>query len=287
VCVKSVVVNKKDKNATKLGYTVWNKYVVPCGKCPECLNRKCSDWMFRLDKELERSTNPLFITLTYATEHLTFGEISPTLVKRDTQLFFKNLRYKIEQKYGKETQKIKYFLVGEYGTRKGRPHYHIIMFNLCDVNLVHDAWGRGHTLSLPLRSGGTSYVLKYMFKPKKKEKGREPEFALMSKSMGENYLTPAMVKYHLSNEKNCFITRADGIKLPLPKYYKEKIYSEFTPVTRKQVTEYLQNRSEQNTEQALRDIQKRYPTRDKYFCIDILDNQKKNAKFTKRLTEVF
>ena len=43
---------------------------VPCGRCPECLKRRASMWSFRLRKEEERSANALFITLTYAPEHV-------------------------------------------------------------------------------------------------------------------------------------------------------------------------------------------------------------------------
>ena len=73
---------------------------VPCGKCPECVKAKYYSWLFRLDKELERSDNPLFVTLTMRDEHITWtNQGNQTLCKRDLQLFFKRLRKKHEKTY--------------------------------------------------------------------------------------------------------------------------------------------------------------------------------------------
>lgn len=162
--------NKAYFKGTKQG-AFTNTY--PCGKCPQCLKAKIYSWLFRLDKELERSINPLFVTLTYNDENLrkheyintTTGEITetPTLHKKDLQDFFKRLR-KAQNKAYPNANPIKYYACGEYGTKRGRPHYHIIMFNIMDVNLIQSNWGKGFSLSLPLTNGGTAYVLKYMSK---------------------------------------------------------------------------------------------------------------------------
>lgn len=182
MCVKTISIKRKvtgmNINAKDAFF-----YSVPCGKCPECVKAKINSWLFRIDKELERSTNPIFLTLTYADEHLTYGAERPTLVKRDLQLFFKRLRHYYEKKYTKHAPKIKYYAVGEYGKKHQRPHYHIVLLNVPDMQLVEDAWHLGHIYPLPLRSGGVSYVLKYISKPKTitKNSGLLPEFSLMSK----------------------------------------------------------------------------------------------------------
>ena len=87
MCVKMVFVKSKEMQ-------------VPCGKCPECVKAKYYSWLFRLDKELERSDNPLFVTLTLRDEHITWtNQGNQTLCKRDLQLFFKKLRKKHEKTY--------------------------------------------------------------------------------------------------------------------------------------------------------------------------------------------
>ena len=106
---------------------------VPCGRCPVCSARRVSGWSFRLMKEGERSSSSYFITLTYDTNHV---PISPkgymSLSKTDIQKFFKRLRKTNEEK-------IKYYVVGEYGSKTMRPHYHIILFN-AKLETILKAW---------------------------------------------------------------------------------------------------------------------------------------------------
>lgn len=152
MCIKTIYLRTKELS-------------VPCGKCPECRKAKVNSWLFRLDKELERSTNPLFITLTYSDDNLIWtNDGKQTLYKKDLQDFFKRLRHH-HNKNQLNATKIKYYAVGEYGSKTKRPHYHIIMFNSPDAHLIQSTWGNGHTMSLPLTGGGTNYVLKYMSKP--------------------------------------------------------------------------------------------------------------------------
>lgn len=96
---------------------------VACGKCEACLTRKSNEWAFRLFHEWNCSENAYFVTLTYhdgSLPRLKTGE--PCFSKRDCQLFIKRLR----KKFGNG---IRYFLVSEYGSDRGRPHYHCLLFN--------------------------------------------------------------------------------------------------------------------------------------------------------------
>lgn len=61
-----------------------------------------------------------FITLTYDDAHLPPGL---TLVKRDWQLFMKRLRERMGVP-------IRFFMCGEYGELRGRPHYHALLFGV-------------------------------------------------------------------------------------------------------------------------------------------------------------
>ena len=124
--------------------------VVPCGRCPSCLKRRQSGWIFRLEQELKVSRSAHFITLTYDDENL---KCSPhgllTLDKKDHQLFMKRLRDKINfdiaKTYG-TTKKLanqfaptlRYYSCGEYGETTLRPHYHSIIFNLPSYYLEPD-----------------------------------------------------------------------------------------------------------------------------------------------------
>nr|QJB20045.1 MAG: replication initiator protein [Microvirus sp.] len=202
---------------------------VPCSRCPECIGRRISAWSFRLMKEDQVSSSAWFITLTYANEYL---QRTPNgfqnLSKRDLQLFFKRLR-----KLNKN--KIKYYACGEYGSNTRRPHYHIILFN-ADVSTIERAWSiQGKSIGTihygSVTGASVGYTLKYLCKPKRhklhERDDRMFEFALMSKSLGANYLTEAMRKWHENDlENRMYCVLEGGQKISMPRYYKDKIYTE-------------------------------------------------------------
>lgn len=222
---------------------------LPCGKCPDCKSRRISGWSFRLMKEAERSSSAFFVTLTYDPEHCRIdGNGMMTLLKSDLQTFFKALR-KLNR------NKLKYYACGEYGTDSWRPHYHVILFNAELHTLVGttaafdmkrkripidgtyqcrcEAWPHGHVTVGQVTEASVGYTLKYITKPSRiKGHGnwdeRLPEFALMSKGLGDNYLTDSAKKWHKEHGKiaeRVYITRKGGEKISMPRYYKDKIYS--------------------------------------------------------------
>ncbi len=114
-----------------------------------------------------------FITLTYNDENL---PPSNSLKKRDVQLFIKRLRKKVAP------LKIRYFLAGEYGGRKGRPHYHMILFGYIPDDLrylkhtnkkeiiytskmLEKLWGNGFiSIGTNMTLNSLKYVAKYLSK---------------------------------------------------------------------------------------------------------------------------
>ena len=49
----------------------------------------------------------------------------------------------------------------------------------------------------------------------------------MSKGIGDNYMTDKMVKWHKANlTDRMYCSLPDGKKVSMPRYYKDKIYSE-------------------------------------------------------------
>lgn len=207
---------------------------VPCGRCPECMKRRVSGWSFRLMQEEKVSTSAYFITLTYDQPIMTRNGFM-TLDKPDVQKFMKRLRKAVSQKY--PHIKVKYYLCGEYGTKGMRPHYHAIIFNVPDTSFIEAAWNKGYIHYGTVSGASVGYTLKYMDKPKKipfhRNDDRTPEFALMSKGLGENFLSNAAVRYHHADKDNRYcITIEGGKKIAMPRYYKNKI---FTDQERKQI----------------------------------------------------
>lgn len=202
--------------------------LVPCSKCASCLKRRVSGWAFRLYQELKESTSSYFITLTYDTRYIPITESGEfSLSKKDVQDFMKRLRdYNI--KAGNKV-KLKYYAVGEYGPNTLRPHYHMILFN-SELELIQPAWDMGNVNYGYVQEASIAYTLKYMCKKaivKKVGDDRQKEFSLMSKGLGKAYTeNKQIVDYHNNGEVG-YCTLKDGKKISMPRYYKEKIFSEY------------------------------------------------------------
>lgn len=199
-------------------------YNLPCGKCFDCKARKVSSWSYRLMKEAERSTSAFFVTLTYDTDHVPITKNGyMSLHMPDIQNFFKKYRKLCENQ-------IKYYVCGEYGGKTNRPHYHIILFN-GDVEKIQEAWTQGTNYIGKCSVASVGYTLKYISKmgkiPMHKNDDRIKEFSLMSKKLGDNYITKNMVQWHKADLNNrMYCNLKDGKKIAMPRYYKEKIYED-------------------------------------------------------------
>lgn len=201
--------------------------IVPCGNCGACRANRRASWTFRLKEELKDSSSCIFVTLTYDDENLPYAE-EPTLVKADVQKWMKRLR-KRQEKY--TDIKVRYYLVGEYGTNTKRPHYHAILFNthIKTIKELYKTWKFGHIKIDPVGDATIHYITKYHLNyDKKARKGiKEPEFALMSRrpAIGAGYLERNK-EYH-QKTKNDFVV-LNGYKQSIPRYYRDKMFSETT-----------------------------------------------------------
>lgn len=181
-------------------------------------------------QEDKRSDSSLFITLTYDTKHVPITRNGfLQLSKRDVQLFFKRLRKAHGLAKGTNAGSIRYYCVGEYGGRTMRPHYHVIIFN-AKLELIQPAWQLGSVHYGEVNGASVGYTLKYMTKapkiPMHRNDDRQPEFSLMSKRLGDNYLTPKMIQWHKDSlNERVYLNLEDGKKIAMPRYYRNKIYT--------------------------------------------------------------
>lgn len=215
---------------------------LPCGRCERCSKRRVSAWSFRLMKQFEQSYSAYFITLTYASPPMTRNGFM-TLVKKDVQDWMMRLR---EHDRDHGDRKIRYYMVGEYGSIGDRPHYHAIVFDInCPaiklgeqagkayyhIQSIADSWKLGTTFIGAVADASVGYTLKYVSKPHRipvhNRDDRQKEFSLMSKKMGLNYLSPAVIQWHKDNlYERMFVPLKDGKKIAMPRYYKDKLYSD-------------------------------------------------------------
>lgn len=217
--------------------------LVPCGYCYPCLKRKAMDWSFRLLQEFNVSKHSKFLTLTYNDQNVPHGDGMLSLAKGDLVNYFKRVRSK--------TPFLKYYAVGEYGTETNRPHYHAIVFN-SDNDTLHDKWSIkdeeigfthiGETTPASIYYT-TSYVINKLKYAKRKQ---EKPFSIMSKGIGDSYLKKTF-EYHKKGLVD-HVTLPGGLRQPLPRYYRDKIFTEeekkiLNSITQKKQEEQLSKKT--------------------------------------------
>ena len=198
---------------------------VPCGKCWACQERKKDEWAVRVQWEVEHSaTSAYFITLTYRDENLPFLEDAygkiPIVCKRDCQLFMKRLRKR-------NKQKIKYFLVSEYGPHTYRPHYHAIIIGLDKPEYIEASWQLGNVLVSEVNQNRINYCCRYCIGIPDlpgyiKYRKEAHVFQLQSKGLGEGFITPEIVEYYTDDHTRNYVMQ-NGFKKALPRYWERKI----------------------------------------------------------------
>lgn len=166
----------------------------PCGQCMPCRVNRRRVWTHRIMLEGLQHDTSAFVTLTYSDENMpSDGSLRPN----DVQDWLKRLRRKMEP------QRLRYYLVGEYGDTTHRPHYHAALFGFptcswgltrvgksrtsccaaCDA--VSTTWGFGHIQVGELTLKSAAYIAGYVTKKMTMNddprlNGRNPEFARMS-----------------------------------------------------------------------------------------------------------
>ena len=201
-----------------------------CGKCMECCQAYSNMWAQRCMDEAKLHNSNCMVTLTYETTDY-------KLHKRDLQKFLKRLRRRIEP------IKIRYYACGEYGSLKGRPHYHLIIFGwfphdaefVCKKKgvsyygskFLEEIWRNDEEARQGGRQGGfvsvtdinfktCRYCCKYLQKLDERCHEVMP-FTVMSRKpgIGAHSVTDEML---LTGMMYC-----EGKSLPIPKFYVDKL----------------------------------------------------------------
>jgi len=222
--------------------------IVPCGRCHECRMARARAWQFRFMVEREKWLHSFFITLSYDDEHLPYycidadGEIKRhpdlsqkyqrlfrTLDKRSIQLIFKRLRndYPLFE--------FKYYLIGEYGERFGRPHYHLLLFCNKDESFIDELllkyWDKGNYVISDLIAERMIYVTKHHIGFDFNYEGNsivEKPFRIMSKGIGSDYdkvMNKELVDWNKRTCDNSFFNYC-GQSYYMPRYVRRRLYTE-------------------------------------------------------------
>lgn len=209
-----------------------------------------------------------FITLTFSKEHL---PADYSISVRDWQLFMKKLRFHY-------SNKIRFYMCGEYGDLNLRPHYHAILFNHDFAEKVLYKEDRGNKLYTSIHLSkiwpyglatlgdvtfeSAAYVARYVMKKitgepsvahytrvhpdTKKIVQVKPEFTLMSRRPG--IAAPWLERFKSDVYPSDFII-ARNMKMAPPRYYDKSLTEEeLEKLKRRRKKDGLRNKVHQTPE---------------------------------------
>lgn len=186
---------------------------LPCGKCGNCIRKRSLEWSFRLMQESKAWSSTSFITLTYDEENVPCHGVDKEVITK----FLKKLRHLCD---------FKYYLVSEYGPSTLRPHYHALFFHDLQPDFflkhVEQCWQNGIVTIGDVTQGRVMYCANYHITKTFYPSGKNENFVHMSKGLGKNWLTDKRLDFFRESGQ-MFANHYDGYRVPLPRYYKDKI----------------------------------------------------------------
>lgn len=235
---RKYVANKKNKGIIP---QVKDKRVlyVPagCGKCMECKKQKAREWSVRLQEEIRTNKTDKFVTLTFSDEELTKLEQEIEGLEgydRDNAVATLAVRRFLERWRKKYKKSVRHWLVTEIGgQRTERIHLHGILWTGEEKETIEKIWKYGK-ITIGDNKGKSyvnektiNYIVKYINKVDEKHKSYNSKI-LTSQGIGKAYIERSDAKKNKYNEietKETYTTR-QGIKLALPIYYRNKLYTD-------------------------------------------------------------
>lgn len=205
------------------------KVPIGCGRCIECRRQKKREWQIRLNEELKREKHAKFVTLTFNEESLSQfiqehegKEVYNQICTRAVRLFLERWRKKTKTS-------VKHWLITELGhTGTERIHMHGVIFTDKSADFITETWGYGFVwVGKFVNEKTINYITKYVLKEDKDHKDYLPKI-LCSKGIGSNYTETGDYKrnQYQDTETDETYRLRNGMKLALPIYYRNKIYSE-------------------------------------------------------------
>lgn len=203
-------------------------FQLPCGKCLHCRLEYARSWAIRCMHEASIHENNIFLTLTYNDDHLGDGRLD----YRDFQLFMKKLR-KLQN------EPIGFNVVGEYGERTKRKHWHAIIFNfrpsdsthLYKSDSGHDVshsstierlWGRGRIEFGSVTLDSANYVSRYSAKKLVHGNDDQHQFHPISRKSNKHAIGKRWLERHWPDLFNYGQLLIDGKPAgAIPRYYEK------------------------------------------------------------------
>lgn len=228
---KKYVANKKNGGVIP---TIKDRRVlmvpVGCGKCMECKKQKAREWSVRLQEEIRQDKRGKFVTLSFSDEALEdLGKgIKLEGYALDNELGRLAVRRFLERWRKKHKKSVKHWIVSEIGGKgTERLHLHGLIFTN-EPEEIKKHWQYGNAyIGDWVGEDTVNYIVKYIHKTDSKHKEFNSK-VLTSAGIGKGYVErPDSENNRYKGDKTKDRYRArNGAITGLPKYYRNKIYSD-------------------------------------------------------------
>lgn len=200
-----------------------------CGQCYECRKKRAREWSIRIHENLKYEFG-YFVTLTISPESMkNLMEIEEVKeLKGNENAIAKLALRRCLERIRKQTGKsLKHWCVTELGEENDRIHLHGIVFGQRAAELIKQQWGYGIVYVGKYCSSRTAnYITKYMLK----EDVKHPWFTgrvFTSAGIGRGYIFGNRIRNRFrGKETDDRYQAANGQMIAMPKYYKNKLYSD-------------------------------------------------------------
>lgn len=201
---------------------------VKCGKCIECRKQISREWQIRLQEEIKKNKECIFVTLTFNDESLCALK-EENANTNENEIAKKAIRRFLERwrkKYGKSTQ---HWLITELGhTNTERIHLHGLIFTKISKETLEGLWKYGIVyVGEYVNAKTVNYIVKYVTKIDNDHPGFQGKI-LCSPGIGKGYEKKWDAKqneYKAGETKETYVLN-NGARVNLPIYYRNKIYTE-------------------------------------------------------------
>lgn len=230
-------------------------YLVPCRHCPYCLSQRSREIQTRaMCENITSHTPPISVLLTYNDANLPCDGVS----KKDIDLFLKRLRIALHR--DGYTSPLRFLLVSEYGTKRGRAHYHCVFWNFPQFHTnkylnyravkkyIEDYWQHGFASVRYTHDGqgsdtanATNYFVKYVYKGSHVPSGKNKCFVKCSRRPGLGAMWLALnEEFYLKNTSTRELIIKDKwsnieFKSSLPKYFIDKLFPSISKLVPKEI----------------------------------------------------
>lgn len=229
---------------------------VSCGNCIECRKEKAREWIVRLTEDIKKYKNGHMVTLTFSNESIkkimeyektftdkdgdkykaTIGELEG--YNLDNEIATVGVRLFMERWRKKYKKSLRHWLVTELGHNGTKNiHLHGIVWTDESIEEIEKIWAYGYIWSgyyihgkriRTYVNGKTiNYSVKYINKLNKEHRYYKP-IILTSPGIGSNYIGTynSRNNEYKGNKTDETYTTRTGHRIKLPKYYRDKLYTE-------------------------------------------------------------